>query len=58
MIEKRRIRNLSSTSVQFSDKQFDTLDKIIRTRPYKTSIAQIVRESLDYFISAKYPQFK
>ncbi len=58
MIENRRKRNLSSTSVQLSDKQFDILYEISRTRQDKPSNAKILREAFDYFVSAKYPQFK
>lgn len=58
MFKNRRNRNLSSTSIQLSDKQFDALFEISRIRQDKPSNSQILREALDYFISVKYPQFK
>ncbi len=58
MQTKRRKRNFSSTSVQLSDEQFDSLEEIILSREDRPSNAQILREAFDFYIEQKYPQFK
>ena len=46
-----------STSIQFSETQFDTLSKILTTRNNKTSNSSIIREAFDYYVTNFYPQF-
>lgn len=47
-----------STSLQLSESQFDSLEKIIDSRKDKASMAQILREAFDLYVQTKYPQFQ
>ena len=47
---------MSTTSVQLSSKQFETLDKIRGLYDNKNSYAEILRTAFDFYIKSEYPE--
>lgn len=47
----------SSTSVQFSDTQFNQLEEIVQREKVKSN-AEIIRRSFDFYVNEKYPDLK